>query len=148
MARFDRTIPPGGEGKITLEVRTKRYQGKLHKKARVHSNDPKQPQVLIGLKGDVWVPINVNPRYVRLRGTEDEEVQSVVYLQGKKKEPLIAKLASVSIPDRVEVKLQETEKGRTYQLKVKNKVKGEARYRGKRISTEDTKSCCRRNFLN
>jgi hypothetical protein len=30
----------------------------------------------------------------------------------------------------VDVKLEETEKGRAYQLKVKNKVKGEARYAG------------------
>ena len=136
MARFDRTIPPGGEGKITLQVRTKGYQGKLHKKARVYSNDPKQPQLIIGLKGDVWVPINVNPRYVRLRGIEDEEVQGVVYLQGKKKEPLVVELALVSIPKRVDVQLKEIEKGRTYQLQVKNKVKGETRYRGRlRLTT-------------
>ena len=127
MARFDRSIPPGGEGKITLEVRTKGYQGKLHKKARVLSNDPKHPQVIIGLKGNVWVPINVNPRYVRLRGTEDEEVHGVVNLQGKKKEPMVVELASVSIPKRVDVQLKEIEKGRTYQLTVKNKVKGEAK---------------------
>lgn len=130
MARFDRTIPPGGEGKITLKVRTKGFQGKIHKRARVFSNDPKHPQVTISLTGKVWVPIDVNPRYVRLRGTEDEEVEKVVRLRGEKKEPLMVKLASVSIPDKVEVKLQETEKGRTYHLKVKNKVKGEARYRG------------------
>jgi len=130
VARFDRTIPPGGEGKITLEVRTAGYQGKMHKTARVFSNDPEHPQVTIGLKGEIWSPIHVTPLYVRLRGTQDDEVETVVHVQGKKKEPLIAKLASVSIPDRVEVALQETEKGRTYQLKVKNKVKGEARYRG------------------
>jgi len=136
VARFDRTIPPGGEGKITLEVRTKGYQGNVHKGAGVFSNDPKHPQVTIALKGKVWAPIRVDPRYVRLGGTEDEEVESVVRLRGEKKEPLIAKLASVSIPDKVEVKLQETEKGRTYQLKVKNKVKGEARYSGKlRLTT-------------
>ena len=130
MARFDRTIPPGGEGKITLQVRTKGYQGKLHKKAQVLSNDPKQPQLIIGLQGEVWVPVNINPRYVRLMGTEDEEVQSVLYIQGKKKEPLVAELALVSIPKRVDVKLLEIEKGRTYQLMVKNKVQGETRYRG------------------
>ncbi len=124
MARFDRTIPPGGEGKITLEVRTKGFQGKMHKKARVFSNAPKHPQVTIVLKGKVWVPIHVNPRYVRLRGTEDEEIEGVVRLRGEKKEPLIAKIASISIPDKVEVKLEETQKGRTYQLKIKNKVKG------------------------
>lgn len=136
MARFDRTIPPGGEGKITLQVRTKGYQGKFYKRARVFSNDPKHPQVTIGLRGIIWVPIHVNPRYVRLGGVENEDIEKVVSLRGEKEEPLIAKLASVSIPDKVEVKLEETEKGRTYQLKVKNKVKGEARYRGRlRLTT-------------
>lgn len=136
MARFDRTIPPGGEGKITLEVKTKGFGGKMHKKARVSSNDPKHPEVTIGLQGKIWAPIHVEPRYVRLGGTEDEEVQGVVRLRGEKKEPLIAKIASVSIPDKVDVKLEETEKGRTYHLKVKNKVKGGARYRGElRLTT-------------
>jgi hypothetical protein len=136
VARFDRSISPGGEGKITLEVRTKGFQGNMHKTARVFSNDPERPQITIGLKGEIWVPIHVAPRYVRLRGMQDEVIETVVRVQGQKKEPLMTKLASVSIPDRVEVKLQETEKGRTYQLKVKNKVKGEARYRGElRLTT-------------
>jgi len=130
VSRFDRTIPPGGEGIITMEVPTKRYQGKLHKTASVFSNDPKNPRVTISLKGSIWAPITVTPRYVRLNGIEDEGIEQIVSLQGKKKEPLIAKLASVSIPDKVDVELEETEKGRTYQLRVKNKVKGEARYEG------------------
>lgn len=136
MARFDRTIPPGGEGKITLEVRTKGYQGKVHKSARVFSNDPEHPQVTIGLKGEIWVPIDVTPRYVRLRGMEDEVTETVVRVRGQKQEPLTTQLASVSIPDKVEVKLQETERGRAYQIKVKNKAKGEGRYSGKlRLTT-------------
>jgi hypothetical protein len=131
VARFDRTIPPGGEGKITLEVRTKGYRGKVQKRARVFSNDPNHPEVTIGLKGMVWLPVRVSPRSVHLRGMEDEKIEKVVHLlRGEKEEPLIVKLDSVSIPDKVEVKLDETEKGRTYQLKVKNKVKGKATYRG------------------
>jgi hypothetical protein len=78
------------------------------------------------MKGKVWAPIIVKPRYVRLRGAADNEIKGVVHVKGDKKEPLVAKLASVSIPDKVEVKLSETEKGRTYELEVKNKVKGEA----------------------
>ena len=111
-------------------MRTKRYQGKLHKNATVFTNDPKNPQVTISLKGSIWVPVKVTPRYVSLKGMENEKIEQILSLRGEKKESLIAKLASVSIPDKVEVELEETEKGRTYQLKVKNKVKGEARYRG------------------
>jgi hypothetical protein len=96
----------------------------------VFTNDPKNPQVTISLKGSIWVPVKVTPRYVSLKGMENEKIEQILSLRGEKKESLIAKLASVSIPDKVEVELEETEKGRTYQLKVKNKVKGEARYRG------------------
>jgi hypothetical protein len=92
--------------------------------------------VTIGLKGSIWTPINVKPRYVRLRGTEDEEIEAVVRLERKKKEPLTAKVTSVTIPDKVEVDLRETNKGRTYELKVKNKAKGGDRYRGElRLAT-------------
>ena len=130
MARFDRTIPPGGEGNITLEIKTKGFQGQVHKSARVRSNDPKKPQVTIGLKGKVWAPIIVKPRYVRLRGAEDDETRGVVRIQGDKKEPLVAKLVSVSPPDKIDASLREVEKGRTYELDVINKVKGAARYTG------------------
>ena len=111
-------------------MRTKRYQGKLHKNATVFTNDPKNRQVTISLKGSIWVPIKITPRYVNLKGLENEKIEQILSLRGEKKEPLIAKLGSVSIPDKVEVELEETEKGRAYQLRVKNKVKGEARYEG------------------
>jgi len=105
VARFDRTIPPGGEGKITLEMRTKGYQGNMQKTARVMSNDPKNPQLTITMKGKIWAPIQINPRHVHLRGTVGDKVEQIVRVHGEKKEPLIIKLASVSIPDKVEVEL-------------------------------------------
>ena len=130
MAQFDRAIPPGGEGKITLEIRTKGYQGKMHKTARVMSNDPKNPQLTITMQGKIWASIQINPRHVHLRGTVGEKVEQVVRVQGEKKEPLMVKLASVSIPDKLAVELRETEKGRGYEVKIQNKVMGEATYAG------------------
>lgn len=130
MARFDRTIPPGGEGAITLEVHTKNLQGNLHKSARVTTNDPKNPTLVIGLKGKVWAPIHIKPQYARLFGISGEDVQSTIHLYGNKKEPLSVKLASVSIPDKVAVQLDAVEEDKIYRLQVKNKVQGEARYNG------------------
>ena len=136
MARFDRTIPPGGEGQITLELRTAGYRNKLHKTARVFSNDPKHPKVIIGLKGKIWVPIDVKPRYARLTGTKGSLIEKVLKLRGNKKEQLVVKLASVSIPDKVDVSIQENKKDRTFELKVKNKVNQKARYTGElRLTT-------------
>jgi hypothetical protein len=130
VARFDRTIPPGGEGKITLEVKTKGLQGSFHKTARVFSNDPKKRLLTIGMKGKIWTPIHMKPRHLDLAGYLEEKIERIVHLRGEKKEPLIIKLASVSIPDKVAVELKEIEKGRDYQLKVKNKVEKKTVYTG------------------
>jgi hypothetical protein len=83
------------------------------------------------MKGTVWAPVQVQPRYAQLRGIEGDEIKKDVRLTGQKSEPLIVELASVSIPDKVEVALEEKEKGRTYVLTVKDKAKVEATYRGK-----------------
>jgi hypothetical protein len=130
VARFDRTIPPGGEGQITLEVKTAKYQGKIVKTAKVFSNDPGQPTATIGLTGNVWVPVTIAPAFAQLNGVVGDAVENVVHLEGQKKEPLVVKLVSVSIPDKVGVELKELEKGRRYELKVMNKVEGEATYTG------------------
>jgi hypothetical protein len=113
-----------------LEVRTKGRKGNLHKTARVFTNDPKNAQVIIGLKGKVWAPISLTPKYARLTGSVGDKIEKVVHLRGEKKEPLMVKLASVSIPDKVEVQLKEIEKGRSYELKVKNKVQTQGTYAG------------------
>ncbi len=130
MARYDRTILPGGEGKITLEVKTDQYRDKILRSAKVFSNDPEQPQVTIALTGNVWAPVRIVPQRVQLNGVVGDTVEHVVRLQGQKKEPLVVKLSSVSIPDKVQVDLKEVEKGRRYELYVKNAVQGEIRYTG------------------
>jgi hypothetical protein len=130
VARFDRLIPPGGEGKIVLQVNTKVLQGKTSKTARVVSNDPRRPNVIIGMKGKVWVPIRIHPSYARLTGILGDPIKTVVLLRGEKEEPLVIKIASVSIPDKVEVELNELEKGRRYGLKIRNKVERATNYRG------------------
>lgn len=130
MARFDRVIPPGGEGKIVLQVNTKGLQGKLNKTARVTSNDPKKPNVIIGMKGKVWVPIHLRPTYARLTGVLGENIKTVVDVRGEKEDPLVIKIGSVSIPDKVAVELSEIDKGRRYHLEIRNKVERVMSYRG------------------
>jgi len=96
----------------------------------VFTNDPKNAQVIIALKGKVWAPIFLSPRYARLTGSVGDEIEQVIHLRGEKKEPLIVKIASVSIPDNVEVQLKETEKGRSYELRIENRVQAQATYTG------------------
>ena len=92
-----------------MEVRTKGREGNLHKTARVFTNDPNNAHVIIGLMGKVWAPISLTPKYARLTGSVGDKIEEVVRLRGEKKEPLMVKLASVSIPDKLEVELNRKE---------------------------------------
>lgn len=132
MARYDRTVPPGGEGKITLEVHTSGYQGNVHKSAQVLTNDPKRRELVIGIKGTIWVPILQSPRRASLVGVVGEDIETTVSFRSQKEAPLALAVASFAPPaDEVDVELRETEKGRSYELKIKNKIQEEARYQGR-----------------
>ena len=62
MARFDRVIPPGGEGKVLLEINTDRLEGKSTKGVRVMSNDPGWPQVNLKLSFTVKTMLQISPK--------------------------------------------------------------------------------------
>ena len=53
MARFDRSIPPGGEGSITFGFNIKNYSGKFRKTVTVITNDPKQSYFELVLQGEI-----------------------------------------------------------------------------------------------
>jgi hypothetical protein len=130
VARYDRTIPPGEQGKITLELRTKNYKGKIHKTAKVVSNDPKTPEMTIEIAGKLWVPIHISNERVTLRGMVGEEITNTIILKGQKQEPLKLKISSISVPDKVAVQLHRREKDGGYLLFVSNKLKQEGFYVG------------------
>lgn len=83
MAHFDKAIPPGGEGKIKLTVRTKDYQGAVTKSARVYTNDPSKDVFILRIKAYVKVPIYISPRYVYLYGKEGETITKVIKVRGE-----------------------------------------------------------------
>jgi hypothetical protein len=62
VANFDRTIPPGGTGKIVAEVDTTGFSGPISKAVLVFSNDPAAPQVNLVIKAEVRAFIEVLPR--------------------------------------------------------------------------------------
>jgi hypothetical protein len=62
VADFDRSIPPGGTGKIDAAVDTTGFSGPITKAILVFSNDPSAPQVNLVIKADVRAFIEVLPR--------------------------------------------------------------------------------------
>ena len=114
MASYDRTIPPGGEGKITLTVNTQGYEGNLHKTASVHTSDPATGRFTLGVKAFVQVPISVSPRYVVLKGDADREISKTVKIVAGLEKPLCIEEDRSRLEGKVRFEIREAEKGRTF----------------------------------
>ena len=130
MARFDRAIPPGGEGKIILELSTKGYEGTVSKSAVVYSNDPKQPKVRLSVSAQVKASISLDPRGVLLKGFTGDDITGVVTITAHKDQPLILEPVTLSLAGRVAYELKTVEKGRVYQAVLRNISTSERKYNG------------------
>lgn len=81
---YDKKIPPGGEGKITLKVRTSGYQGKISKRAVVYTDDPVLPQITLTINAFVNPVIKIEPgRFVYIRKKMGKKASSKVYLSSE-----------------------------------------------------------------
>ncbi|MDY7032874.1 MAG: hypothetical protein SVY10_13320 [Thermodesulfobacteriota bacterium] len=130
MARFDRTIPPDGEGNIFLEVKTIGYDGSIHKRAKIYSDDPKNPQASISIKARVKPIITVKPKTVHLRGLKGALITREVTIQAYEDLPLKLDDIKLSISDKVDYEMKTTKEGTVYRLIFMNKVNKEEKYRG------------------
>jgi hypothetical protein len=114
---FDRAIPPGGEGKITLQVNTAGFQGPIDKSARVYSNDPANGEVTLRLKAVVQVPILVTPKYVYISGSAEKPITRIVEIKAELDKPLEITPGEFNLEQKVHFKIEEIEKGRKYQVR-------------------------------
>ena len=117
MANFDPAVPPGGEGKITLKVDTKGYQGNVRKSARVKTNDPEKQTVLLVVKATVKVPINVSSRYVQLYGKGDKEVQKTINIVAELDKPLNLTVIELTPKDKLKYTIETVQKGKEYRIR-------------------------------
>jgi hypothetical protein len=114
VASFDKAVPPGGEGKITLTVNTKGYEGNINKTAEVYTNDPKMARFKLGIRAFVLVSISVSPPYVNLEGTADHEVSATVKIVAGLEKDLVIESDRFNLEDKVQYRIEEVEKGRSY----------------------------------
>ena len=116
MAYFDRSIPPGGEGKIALRLNTRGYEGKVRKTARVYTNDPKTPQDTIVIEALVKTPIILSDRMVFLQGTTQEAVTRTVDIKGELNKPLKLEPVDYTLDKKVKFNIEEVAKGKHYRV--------------------------------
>jgi len=116
VASFDRSVPPGGEGKITLRLNTKGYYGDVTKKARVFSNDNTKSVQTISIKVRVKTPIYFSPRSVYFNGQIGQKLKRVIEISANEKKPLRLTPDQFDLEKIMSFEIKEIEVGKKYQL--------------------------------
>lgn len=122
IARFDRAIPPGAEGKVTLEVNLKGFQGYVKKTATVLSDDPANPRLVVAVEGTVKPLIEVRPeKTVYFQGMAGEIAEKTIDLITTSKPFHIRKMED-DLDKKAGYRLETVEEGKHYRLTVSNKT--------------------------
>ena len=123
MVRYDRAIPPGGVGQVTLQVNTGGFQGKVTKSAQVTTNDPRQRNSKIYLSMDVRAHIIVEPGpKIMLQGIAGDDIQSVVHIRSAEKQPFKITRIETNLRSVIDYKLSRKDAGSEYDLQVVSKA--------------------------
>ena len=130
-ASYTKQIPPGGEGKITIEVETEGSGGKkLKKTITVFTNDEKNAIIPLTIEGDVEKFATILPNKVRFIGNIDNELKKDVRIIPEEKYPF--KIVNVSAKKHSDINFELNEvKGLSkteYVLTVWNLKKEKGRY--------------------
>ena len=116
MAYYDRSIPPGGEGKITLKFNSRGFEGRIRKAARVYTNDPKNRRDTLVIDALVKTPIMISNRLVYLHGTTQETVTKTVDITGELDKPLKLEPVDYTLDKKVKFNIEEITKGKHYRV--------------------------------
>jgi len=130
VASFDRSIPPGGEGKITLSVNTKGYQGEHRWDARVNTNDPVTDLFHLEVRAVINVPVHVSPRSVYLDAVEGRTVTRGIEIRAGLDRPLTLNPERFDLEGKVSYDIQEVEKGKLFRILFTNLPSAPGRYQG------------------
>jgi len=128
---YDRTIPPGGQGEITLTLKPYSVMRQFRKETRIFTNDREHDEFSLVLTGTAKPFIEIQPSHiVRLRGAPGDNLQGQVRFTSHLPGPFKITNYRTNIPDKIEVNLKAVEADRVYVLEVKNKSQNSGPYAG------------------
>lgn len=129
--RYDRTIPPRGQGEITLTLKPFSVMRQFHKETRIFTNDPERGEFTLVLAGTAKPFIEIQPSHIiRLRGAPGDNLEGQVRFISHLPGPFKITDYRSNIPDKIEVNLKAVEADRVYVLEVKNKSQNSGPYAG------------------
>ena len=133
MVRFDRIIPPGGRGNISLKVNLTGLSGAIQKSARVYTNDPSSSSELLAIKAFVKVPIKISPQQVNLTGDEGSIINRSVIITANEEKSLELEPLNFSFNEMVTYQLEVIEKGKKFKVNFKTLPEAEGTFKGSLI---------------
>jgi hypothetical protein len=116
VAYYDRSIPPGGEGKITLKFNSRGFEGRIRKVARVYTNDPKNRRDTLVIDALIKTPIRISNRLVYLQGTTKQTITKTVDITGELDKPLKLEPMDYTLDKKVKFNIEEVTKGKHYRV--------------------------------
>jgi hypothetical protein len=129
--RYNSTIPPGGQGEITLSIKPYSVIHQFRKDTVVTTNDPETREFHLLLTGDALPFIEIQPSHiVRLRGATGEEVRGQVWFTSHLPGPFKITGYRTNIPNKIEISLKEVQPDRVYLLEVSNRSGNSGPYAG------------------
>jgi Protein of unknown function (DUF1573) len=131
VASYDKTIPPGKEGAITLTIKPFSVIHQFKKEAKVTLNDPERHVVQLVMMGVALPFIEIQPSHiVRLKGKPGEDIMSQVHFISHMPTPWKITEYRTSIPDKIDVTLKPEIPDKEYVLEVHNKSLEAGTYAG------------------
>ena len=126
MARYDRAIPPGGVGQVSLQVHTRGFQGRITKTAQLTTNDPAQrsPRIYLSINVRNYIIVEPGPK-ILLRGVVGEDIRRVVRIRRYDGQPLEITKVQTNLESIIDYKLNRKDDGNQYNLEVVSKVSDE-----------------------
>ncbi len=117
--QFDKVIPPGGQGKIPISLKTNKLRAKFKKFVTVNSNDPVTPTLRMQLAGTIKHHVDVAPANLRFSHVmEDEEHDATATITNNTGKPMELTFQSEQTIGPFSVELVEKEPGKVYEFKV------------------------------
>lgn len=129
---YDKEIPPGGEGRITLALKPYSVLKEFTKKTRIRTNDPDNPTAMLILTGVSKPVLEILPSHiVRFKGPLTQAHEAKVRLISHGEKPLEIREVRNSLPDKVQVTVSPQGAGKEFLLTVKNLAQEPGNYAGR-----------------
>ncbi len=130
VVHFDPLIPPHGEGKITVKVDTKGFEGPERWVVKIFSNDPKWKEAVLDLRANVKPVITVKEAPVFFSGKRNTPMTGEVDISTGLERSLILTPAQFTLSGKVSYFISELEKEKRYRVTFQDFARKRENYRG------------------